>query len=88
MCDHIIVSNSQPYIMHYIVCMVSGKPEAQIALDDVMHDLENKTYLFEESEKLAVRSALVEERTRFCVFISCLKPVMVRPFTECLTLPA
>lgn len=53
-----------------------GKPEAQIALNDVMHDLKNKTYLFEESEKLAVRSALVEERTRFCVFISCLKPVM------------
>lgn len=68
--------------MHYIVYVISGKPEAQIALNDVMHDLKNKTYLFEESEKLAVRSALVEERTRFCVFISCLKPVMVRTSTH------
>ena len=32
----------------------------------------------QETEKQALKSALVEERSRYCLFVACLKPVMVR----------
>lgn len=35
--------------------------------------------LLEETEKQAVRRALIEERGRFCTFIAFLQPVVVRP---------
>ena len=47
-------------------------------LDVAQRDVNDKRLLLEEMEKNAVRTALVEERGRFCHFISCLKPVMVR----------
>jgi len=31
----------------------------------------------QETEKGALRSALIEERSRYCLFVACLKPVMV-----------
>lgn len=35
--------------------------------------------LLEETEKQAVRKALIEERGRFCTFITFLQPVVVSP---------
>ena len=43
-----------------------------------MQEVTDKYLLLEETEKNAVRGALIEERSRFCLFISCLKPVVVR----------
>lgn len=57
---------------------LTGKSEVQSQLDEAMRDIKTKTFQLEEFEKSSVRNALVEERTRFCLFISCLKPVMVR----------
>jgi hypothetical protein len=34
--------------------------------------------LEQETEKQALKSALVEERSRYCLFVACLKPVMVK----------
>ncbi|MEQ2312254.1 Metastasis suppressor protein 1, partial [Ameca splendens] len=41
-----------------------------------MQDVSDKYLLLEETEKQAVRRALVEERSRFCVFVSMLRPVV------------
>ena len=49
----------------------------QQQLDSAMQDVTDKYLLLEETEKGAVRSALIEERSRFCLYISCLKPVVV-----------
>lgn len=43
-----------------------------------MQDVNDMYLLMEETEKQAVRRALVEERGRFCTFISFLQPVVVR----------
>lgn len=42
-----------------------------------MQDVSDKYLLLEETEKQAVRKALVEERGRFCCFVSMLRPVVV-----------
>ncbi|KAL5021786.1 hypothetical protein ScPMuIL_000941 [Solemya velum] len=51
-----------------------GKSDMQTRLDTAMQDVNDKYLLLEETEKNAVRTALIEERNRFCLFISCLKP--------------
>lgn len=43
-----------------------------------MQDVTDMCLLMEETEKQAVRRALVEERGRFCTFIGFLQPVVVR----------
>lgn len=43
-----------------------------------MQDVTDMCLLMEETEKQAVRRALVEERGRFCTFIGLLQPVVVR----------
>ncbi|XP_060071624.1 protein MTSS 2-like isoform X2 [Ylistrum balloti] len=50
------------------------KNEMQLKLDSAMQDVNDKYLLLEETEKNAVRTALIEERGRFCLFISCLRP--------------
>ncbi|XP_033754842.1 protein MTSS 1-like isoform X3 [Pecten maximus] len=52
----------------------TGKSDMQIKLDSAMQDVNDKYLLLEETEKNAVRTALIEERGRFCLFISCLRP--------------
>jgi hypothetical protein len=42
-----------------------------------MQDVSDKYLLLEETEKQAVRKALVEERSRLCTFVSMLRPVVV-----------
>ncbi|XP_075033564.1 protein MTSS 1-like isoform X2 [Mixophyes fleayi] len=53
-----------------------GKDDARMQLDSVLQDVSDKYVLLEETEKRAVYRALVEERGRFCMFVSFLKPVL------------
>lgn len=64
------------------VVVISGKNEMQLKLDNAMEDVNNKYLALEMAEKNAVRTALIEERSRFCFFISYLRPFVVR--NECL----
>jgi len=45
-------------------------------LDSALQDVNDKYLLLEETEKQAVRKALIEERGRFCTFIAMLRPVI------------
>ncbi|KAL6100242.1 mtss1 [Pungitius sinensis] len=55
---------------------VFGRGDLQPQLDSAMQEVSDKFLLLEETEKQAVRKALVEERSRFCCFSSLLKPVV------------
>nr|XP_033493402.1 protein MTSS 1-like isoform X2 [Epinephelus lanceolatus] len=55
---------------------VFGRGDLQPQLDSAMQDVSDKYLLLEETEKQAVRKALVEERSRFCYFVSMMKPVV------------
>ncbi|XP_054873941.1 protein MTSS 1-like isoform X3 [Amphiprion ocellaris] len=55
---------------------VFGRGDLQPQLDSAMQDVSDKYLLLEETEKQAVRKALVEERSRFCCFVSMLRPVV------------
>ncbi|MFT7816151.1 metastasis suppressor protein 1 isoform X3 [Arapaima gigas] len=52
-----------------------GRGDIQPQLDCAMQDVNDKYLLLEETEKQAVRKALVEERSRFCTFVSMLRPI-------------
>ncbi|KAM4027629.1 protein MTSS 1 isoform 3-T3 [Anomaloglossus baeobatrachus] len=53
-----------------------GRGDVQPQLDSALQDVNDKYLLLEETEKQAVRKALIEERSRFCSFISMLRPVI------------
>ncbi|XP_063041523.1 protein MTSS 1-like [Engraulis encrasicolus] len=53
-----------------------GRGDIQPQLDSAMQDVSDKYLLLEETEKMAVRKALIEERGRFCTFVSMLRPVV------------
>ncbi|XP_069477700.1 protein MTSS 1 isoform X3 [Ambystoma mexicanum] len=53
-----------------------GRGDIQPQLDSAMQDVNDKYLLLEETEKQAVRKALIEERARFCTFITMLRPVI------------
>ncbi|XP_026070727.1 MTSS1-like protein isoform X3 [Carassius auratus] len=55
---------------------LQGRGDLQPQLDSAMQDVNDMYLLMEETEKQAVRRALVEERGRFCTFISFLQPVV------------
>ncbi|XP_020361067.1 protein MTSS 1 isoform X7 [Oncorhynchus kisutch] len=55
---------------------VFGRGDIQPQLDNAMQDISDKYLLLEETEKQAVRKALVEERSRFCTLVSMLRPVV------------
>ena len=60
------------------ICLISpGKTEMQHKLDASMLEVNSKYHQLEETEKNSLRSALIEERSRFCLFITCLKPFVV-----------
>lgn len=46
-------------------------------LQKALQDVSEKKSGLEETEKKAVREALVEERSRYCLFVTFLKPVVV-----------
>lgn len=47
-------------------------------LEVALRDNADKRQAFEDSEKHAIKTALIEERSRFALFVSYLKPVVVR----------
>ncbi|TRY61256.1 hypothetical protein TCAL_14914 [Tigriopus californicus] len=51
-------------------------PSVQRLVDQCLKDLNCQFRNLEDKEKSAVRSALVEERNRFCTFAACMKPVV------------
>ncbi|XP_074919327.1 protein MTSS 1 isoform X6 [Chelonoidis abingdonii] len=53
-----------------------GRGDIQPQLDSALQDVNDKYLLLEETEKQTVRKALIEERSRFCTFISMLRPVI------------
>uniref|UniRef100_A0A8B9GN09 IMD domain-containing protein n=1 Tax=Amazona collaria TaxID=241587 RepID=A0A8B9GN09_9PSIT len=53
-----------------------GKGDLQPQLDNALQDINDMYLLLEETEKQAVRKALIEERGRFCTFITFLQPVV------------
>ncbi|MFT7816819.1 MTSS1-like protein isoform X5 [Arapaima gigas] len=53
-----------------------GRGDLRPQLDSAMQDVSDMCLLMEEMEKQAVRRALLEERGRFCTFISFLQPVV------------
>ncbi|XP_059579748.1 protein MTSS 1 isoform X10 [Alligator mississippiensis] len=53
-----------------------GRGDIQPQLDSALQDVNDKYLLLEETEKQAVRKALIEERGRFCTFVSMLRPVI------------
>ncbi|MBV97860.1 MTSS1-like protein, partial [Eschrichtius robustus] len=55
-----------------------GKGDLQPQLDSALQDVNDMYLLLEETEKQAVRRALIEERGRFCTFITFLQPVVGR----------
>ncbi|XP_012717107.1 protein MTSS 2 isoform X6 [Fundulus heteroclitus] len=55
---------------------MQGRGDLQPQLDSAMQDVTDLCLLMEETEKQAVRRALVEERGRFCTFIGFLQPVV------------
>ncbi|XP_028984204.1 protein MTSS 1-like isoform X3 [Betta splendens] len=54
----------------------AGRGDIQPQLDSAMQDVNDKYILLEETEKQALRKALIEERQRFCCFVSLLQPVV------------
>nr|XP_057911010.1 protein MTSS 1 isoform X3 [Doryrhamphus excisus] len=53
-----------------------GKDEVRGQLDSALQDVNVRYAVLEETEKRAVCRALVEERARYCSFVSILKPVL------------
>lgn len=55
-----------------------GNRELNKVLEVALRETTEKKQAFEDAEKHAIRTALIEERSRFCLFVSYLKPVVVR----------
>ncbi|XP_047438793.1 protein MTSS 1 isoform X2 [Mugil cephalus] len=53
-----------------------GKDEARGQLDSALQDVNVRYAVLEDTEKRAVCRALIEERARYCSFVSMLKPVL------------
>jgi hypothetical protein len=51
--------------------------DLQKRLECGLQDVTERRQLLEETEKHAVKGALIEERSRFCTFVGLLKPVVV-----------
>lgn len=56
---------------------LQGRGDIQPQLDSAMQDVSDKYILLEETEKQALRKALIEDRQRFCCFVALLRPVVV-----------
>lgn len=58
-------------------CVSLGKDEVRGQLDSALQEVNVRYAVLEETEKRAVCRALIEERGRYCAFVSMLKPVLV-----------
>uniref|UniRef100_A0AAQ4P2F2 IMD domain-containing protein n=1 Tax=Gasterosteus aculeatus aculeatus TaxID=481459 RepID=A0AAQ4P2F2_GASAC len=56
--------------------MKKGKDEVRGQLDSALQDVNVRYAVLEDTEKRAVCRALIEERARYCSFVSMLKPVL------------
>jgi len=54
----------------------NGRGDMAKRLELSRQEVADKYMLLEENEKAAVKQAMIEERSRFCLFVSYLKPVM------------
>lgn len=70
-------------IISRVVCVSLGKDEARGQLDSALQDVNVRYAVLEETEKRAVCRALIEERARYCSFVSMLKPVLVSAACVC-----
>lgn len=63
----------------YLCCIffLEGRGDIQPQLDSAMQDVSDKYILLEETEKQALRKALIEHRQRICCFVAMLRPVVV-----------
>jgi len=55
-----------------------GRLDARQKLDQVLLSVGNKCQLLENAEVTAVRNVMLEEHGRFCFFVDCLQPLLVR----------
>ncbi|XP_035678189.1 protein MTSS 1-like isoform X5 [Branchiostoma floridae] len=62
--------------MHFNQACLLGKADVQTQLDTALQGVNELYQALEEAEKNAVRNALITERSRFCVFVSCMQPVV------------
>ena len=60
------------------VCDVAAKPEVVKQLDQAILEYGDKYQSLETLERNFVRTAMLTDRSHFCHFVACLKPVMVR----------
>ncbi len=63
-------------------CACVGKDEVRMQLGSALQDVNTRYAVLEDTEKRAVCRALVEERGRFCSFVTMLKPVLVSVWTD------
>ncbi|MEQ2174456.1 hypothetical protein GOODEAATRI_008154, partial [Goodea atripinnis] len=71
---------STPFSSHGLQTVLlphAGRGNLRPQLDSAMQDVSDLYLLMEETEKQAVRRALLEERGRYCTFINFLQPVVV-----------
>lgn len=66
----------------YFFFIIAPKADAKKTLDSAIRDVNSKYHLLEETEKQALRKALIEERSRYCLFVNCLRPVIVSIFKK------
>lgn len=69
---------SSPLCLCTLALPRTGRGNLRPQLDSAMQDVSDLYLLMEETEKQAVRRALLEERGRYCTFINLLQPVVVR----------
>lgn len=70
-------------ILRVRLCSFSkGRGDIQPQLDSAMQDVSDKYILLEETEKQALRKALIEHRQRICCFVAMLRPVVVSKVAE------
>lgn len=65
------------------LCVSVGKDEVRGQLDSALQDVNVRYAVLEETEKRAVCRALIEERARYCSFVTMLKPVLVSAACVC-----
>ena len=56
----------------------TGRGDLQGQLDAAVDELRQKVHALQQVERNAVRAAMLEERARYCLFISAIKPLIVR----------
>lgn len=64
-------------VFYVSVLFLEGRGDIQPQLDSARQDVNDKFILLEETEKQALRKALIEHRQRICCFVAMLRPVVV-----------